>query len=517
MKPILMLSLVLVITLAAGCSTNLRYHKARLPLIPTKAIDRSDICGELEKSEIRCTDPKVSTKIDDFLSLVKNSLPDAYFDSGSAPGSQRSLKARVEVTALPSKRGGTKAPPILFSTLTREGQQAIIQHLAKRSDNLDDDVKALEMLLSTLRNEVSQPASPDPFDPYRKTSLTVSASLNSSSPADRLERVYTFILITEGIRVVDIEDLQTERPKVELGTLKTKEEIAASLGITGIPVSQVGGKAGVELSPTFSQTLERVIRKEFARRNIAINADQDILFIRQEGIEGIDLSGNVSTTLTLQHIERPATITAFSSVQSDSAGKISRETLTKKYYAFQNVGDIKGIVVWVVQVRSVLDGEETIMEEDDLVVPQVSHGYSTITLWRNPAILYFLEVAYQSGDNKCKGALLRYQEESIFPPRLVAFRELDHAHKFLESVVRRYSAMSRHSQGQKESIELAKNFRVGFTVDPDGKDARELNIWWLDKDEKPVDIKKLYVYRTEPKDFPLQIQTARILPADYCK
>jgi hypothetical protein len=95
----------------------------------------------------------------------------------------------------------------------------------------------------------------------------------------------------------------------------------------------------------------------------------------------------------------------------------------------------------------------------------------------------------------------------MFAPRLVGFKRLEDANKFRDLVVKKYLARPGVMGLTIQTVDLGADLEVGCTVDTSGRDKSEgINIWWMDVEKKPVDLKKLRIYRTERGGFSVKGQ-----------
>lgn len=160
--------------------------------------------------------------------------------------------------------------------------------------------------------------------------LIVSSYLYSLNPADRLEKVYTLIVpfdnTTKFVEVGDVQFLN-----VPFGS----EKDVIGLSSTDFTVGTSKDKP-IQLTPSFTRTLERNIAKKYAILNAEIFPLGNVMLISQDGgPANAEIRGNVAVVT-----------------------KIIHKT---------NKNDIYALVASVAVVRKVIVGEDTIKEDDDTI------------------------------------------------------------------------------------------------------------------------------------------------------
>lgn len=503
----------------AGCpAAKAKYHTERNEIVQMRVFGRQDIVNELALM-MRCGEEedvcerKNRDRADKLADFMNNHLPLPFrieAVNSAVPNGGRTASHMpnpvVDVTALAVIEPGRA--PLTFTSLSPQGQQALIEYAAKKSKDTKEDASAFQEMMAV----IAPPSEDKTFDTSRQVRLLISSSLNGVNPADRLEKVYAFIYVPEGAKIVDTDKLETERPKTDYGKLTTQASLEATLGYSSGVTKEANektkeSKAAAEIKPSYQRTLEHSLSREFARRNIGINREQDTLFIIQDGLEGVDLSGNVVTTITLDMQSSPAKLSRLKCGPAPKGNAQAAEpacTLKKESDYFQNIGTVKGLVAWAAEVRHVAAGGDTVNEDDDKVEPVVYKGIAPVTLWRNTGQYYFLTVSYREETGGRRTAFLVY-EGGNKRPQYIAFRTAGEAEEFRRHVLTEYTKRSKGLRPG-EALSLA-GVSVGFTLNEKGRiDESKINaeIKLKNAGNKEVNLTNLGIFVTEPDDFPIR-------------
>lgn len=441
--------LALVCTALFGCAVAPRYYGSHEPVVSTEPFTSDEVGGEKYKVVITGRHP-------------------ALFESkpGGRPAPQ-GVGAAVTVSA-GQAQGGGQGPANLFLAASAEGQKALIEYL--KTKDPQQDLKLLEGLFRTLRTERAESVPGLILDLNPSVQLTISSALYSLTPADRLEKVYTYLILPYGnARILALNHLETERGRVEFGTLVTAAQITGQAGIAGIPIPQAGGTGTASISPSYIRQLTRVIAKEFARRNFEVSPDRDLILITQDGEAGADISGNVLATITLEVATDPSIkldVFDFTMNERGEPIQLHHETLDK----LKN-SEVKGKVAWIAVVRSVSKGGETVLEDDDHVTPIVFKGVQDLILWRNPTRLYYLFLAYPY-QGTVRETRLSFTEVGRAPSQMV-FKSLEEAHRFRTYLMSLYER-KKDSLTPMSGLNVERTpIWVGFPVSPVGETKAE--------------------------------------------
>ena len=544
-----------------------RYHKSRGELIPVMPFTGKEICENISNKEfeegiftdslcqgIACKKIKgeeiknrcekgTLPYIKKLLSEAEKRFPPEYFDPnpnrslphefsnvnlGSSDSRIKSLQPRVEIATLPLKNEITA--PFSFKEISPEGQQALVNHLGKRSSTKADDLEFLEQLLWVLRHEKNKEPSiiNQSVSRIRTVRLLINASKNSSHPSDRVEKINTFITFLKGAeRFYDIKLPETLKPTLNLGKLTEESKSITGLELGGsVPIPNAPVSATAHTTSEFKRALEKSITKEFARTSIHMNSSQNTIYINQEApFEGIDLSGNVITDISFElphQSNNYLEISDYYGISNDDPNPL--ENIKSKPKIILNQGNVDAIVGWTVQARVVTKGEDTISEGDDEVVPVLYKGVERVNLWRNNETIYYLVIPYFE-KTECKVAVLVHMRHPEGVASLMSFRDPKDAYALrtelmkmfkieLNKVLKKHPTYSNQDllEALPPSFKLKKGFFVGFYLkDPQkhrvSKDDLRL-IWEEDTDDTKSNKliilpKKLSVFQTTSKDFPL--------------
>lgn len=391
-----------------------------------------------------------------------------------------------------------------------------------------------------LRNifDVLNPPSPaDPISPYRPVKITVSATLDSPSPADRLDKIDVYILIDDGAKIVDSEGLATDWKNIVVGELTAGYTLGGGLDASGTWIASKDYTATPKptFNATYNRNWQRTISRELLRRNVEICEDGRLVVLSQGGQAEMDISGNVTTTMTLQLNRNPAAMSMLSLIL------VGGETEWRSDdRPFLDNGDVNGHVIWVAKVRQVYEGGRTVLEDDDIIGTRILAGSKPITLWRNWEKIYllgctskdpenFYPLCYQVAkgtpapvpspsapqpealadknllqDVTIEGTKISQVKRPSASVRFVAFSTLSEAMQFRDKVVKKYDNLDviggepvqqrkfpiRIREKGKEQVDIGVALYYG---------SNEVNPWGAVKPEPD----NLQIYIVEPEDYPL--------------
>lgn len=510
-------AIFLVTFLLAGCweATNPAYHEKREAIIATEAFTVEKVCAELFQNNC---EENIEKYIQEAIKQVMEALPSVYFKNSGASGPSKLIdnaKASVYVTVLPpAGGGGSKKAGTKFTLLSDRAQQKLVEKsfdyvLNKKGDG-PFKKRVAEIYDAIGHTEPKKPV--NPFTRNHRIRLNISSAFNAINPADRMERIFTFVfLLNDQGRFVDVELLKPEIDKIVYGNIGVSSKAGVGLNLSDF-VSSIGGKkgkTGVTASSAVSRTLARQLSKRYAQRNISITPDNRMLVVRQVGQEDIDPAGNVTTHATVSAENRPVTIGLYEAVP-DKLSKIGISGIKRR--PFNNSGNIDALVLWVTQSRIVNGtGKNTVLESDDVVTPIVLSGMHKVALWQNTQKMALLAIQIpdanhgqkNNGDKKpesCSLAFLTYKYNGR--SSYLSFKGHEDADKFLAHLQTRIHELSDAKSDSPSSLKMGKDLEMGFTLNVDGS---------VDKTYKMVNInipdhirKDPFVYLMDPPDYPIK-------------
>lgn len=517
---------ILCSSILSGCGTVARYHQDRSIPGPTGYFDYGLVCKMLAREEARSENPARSIEMLDLsgkeskclsaekplqiaevfkqellFEFIREALPPAWFAAGADPAMRFPLlRPHIEVTAR-NPEGAKESSKTFVTAMSDRGQQAVVDYLSKKSD--DSVSKAAEGLLGALSKAGSKKESGNPYETRRQVPLLISTSFNSNNPADRLEKVYIFVRPLKGAKIVDVEKpvLETQREKVNLGKENTSLEMSSNFGLEGLAIGGGDAKGKLGLSPKFTQSLEKTLIKQFALRSVSLNPTRDILFVRQEGQEGIDISGNVLSSVTLEIPSAPSILDFFSVEQKES-----EQVIKRKAEALHNIGDIDALVAWVAVARIVDAGSNTVHEDDDVVRPQVFSGQFPVNLWRNDASFFSLRLEIRSS-GRCQSVPLVFYDDIERRARRIVFGSFTEAQRFKTYLMRSTPKPPASAQAGRYPVPVDKEtLGIGFPMASNGNfDESAVNLAWTGHGgDAKSKFANLYYDVTEPADFPIR-------------
>lgn len=294
------------------------------------------------------------------------------------------ISDNVEVNAFVlDKDKATPASKSIFD-LSPKAQAALIAEVSKKEAATDPFIAGLVKSLLAKTNTASEVIDYSQFD--RK--IVVSVRNTGHQPADRIAKINVGIDLgsTAKVKLASCSRLSTEYQNLDLGKLNYSNTQSGELGakITGGVNSEAGIEAGgvtANVKPNLSGEIngklnasrsfsEEVLLKQ---RMVALNASisENKLSLYEEGVSGIDLTGNIIADVTLG-VEDLAVDKVFSFgdlLKADnSLNDAAALKVNEKLIIYPNLtSDVTATVSFSADYRYVVSGDKTISEADDKV------------------------------------------------------------------------------------------------------------------------------------------------------
>lgn len=305
------------------------------------------------------------------------------------------IKDSIAVGAFFLEKKKTSTKPKSVFDLSPKGQRALINKISEKEKASNDLIKKLQSTLSSKAKKTS-----DIIDnTIIEKQIVISISNKSHSPANRISKINVTLDLGNDVKILSCDKIVTSYDTLNLGKLNYSNtndaslngNISTSLGTEKLSTSDNGsntktksngaGLTGtVSASQTFSE--EVVLRQRRVALNASINDNK--LSLYQDGIVGIDLTGNIIANIVFEIKDvKGVEVYSFSNLVT-KATKAKTNTVVapndikveKKVILLPNLtNDIKATISFDADFRNVSDGHSTISESDD----KIELYYGTIT------------------------------------------------------------------------------------------------------------------------------------------
>jgi len=277
------------------------------------------------------------------------------------------LRANVSVFSLPIPSPGSRS---MFE-LGSSGQTAFINVARDRTVSMRDFAEALGTRIP------ATPAAPGIDATRIRRRLVFSLSPEGLGPADRIDRLLLTLTLTSPTygsapawRFASWDRFVTRYETIDLGdlSLSRKREFSASLG--ELPAGTGGAEIGA--AAKLSRNLEEEL--ELRQRYVAATGtlSERSASIYQEGVVGIDLTGNSSIDVELAAVAvSPAVlmarVTDVAPADSGTPQLTSARVVWPATDSRCSAVDIRARLQATYRIRRVLQGAATVVEGDDTI------------------------------------------------------------------------------------------------------------------------------------------------------
>jgi hypothetical protein len=540
--------LIALFIVISGCISNVedaqKIYAKKERIYPVSKFSATDFCEVLQTDSdlgLNCEHRQAAvakgSDLEKFITYINGKIPEDYFAKGNSTENNeyntaenesnnrskiKHLRPDIEAFTLPVLRQ-VNEPPILYTSLSPEGQRAILEYVSKRATNAQEDLSLLKELLKIIRYEGGLAKfGPLPGDPLQPIRLIMSATLNSIHESDRMQNIFFFIHLQKGAKFIEIRTPESVTNKVILGKLSAESTLGANLGLEGPSIPGVGGKVTGGGTYEFKRAFEKTLAKEFAVRTIKKNTSGDTLMITQSAnTEQIDLSGNVIANVSIK-IKGKDSQTSLTDIQLNEDETLKKMKMRERL--FVNAFEVPAIIAWVAQVRAVERGNDTPMESDDIIRPVIFKGVNSMTMWTNPMDVNVIGIPFRESEqvkeeskkepnDGCKVAILLYERPGQ-NSRWVSFENYLDAVYFKNALIKKLVELKQKIDAPRGKKVHLNDLAVGFSIAEKDNDASfEKSI----VDITEIDTHRMRVHPLEASDFPLSRTNAFDVSEDLCK
>ncbi|MEW7290305.1 hypothetical protein [Aquimarina sp. 2304DJ70-9] len=283
-------------------------------------------------------------------------------------------------------------PPKTIFDLSPKGQNSLITEISKKEKLSDDLIKKLGSGLS-LKSKKSVSVIDRTLI---KKQVVISISNRSHMPANRISKINVTLDLGDDIKLLSCNKIATSYETLDLGKLNYSNTTQAALtgdastGIGSEKTSSDGEKSSsktrsngagltgtVSASSTFSE--EVMLRQ----RRVALNASisNNTLSLYQDGIVGIDLTGNIIADIVFEinDVNVLPVYTFKGLVDKNNKTAEPKDVIVNEILELlPNIDNsITAAISFEAHFREVTSGDETISESDDII--KLYHGAATNT------------------------------------------------------------------------------------------------------------------------------------------
>ncbi|GAA4275780.1 hypothetical protein GCM10022259_05040 [Aquimarina mytili] len=278
-------------------------------------------------------------------------------------------------------------PPKTIFDLSPKGQNSLITEISKKVNNSSDLIKKLGSNLSIKPKKNIRVIDRTIVEKQ----IVLSVSNNSHMPANRISKINITLDLGDDIKLLSCNKIATSYETLDLGKLNYSNTNQASL--TGNASTAIGSEktsagddttnsktssngAGltgtVSASSTFSE--EVMLRQ----RRVALNAtiSDNKLSLYQDGIVGIDLTGNIIADIVFEIKDANVLpVYTFKGLvdKNKKIGEPKDIIVSEILEVLPNVtNDIRATISYEADFREVISGDKTISESDDVI--KLYHG-----------------------------------------------------------------------------------------------------------------------------------------------
>jgi hypothetical protein len=304
------------------------------------------------------------------------------YKSITVTNDNNAIKNKIDVNAyvIEKEKGESPKPKTIFD-LSPKAQAALISELSKKETATDKFISGLTNNLS------SKPSNTTEIIDYSQFEKRIVVSIRNKShmPADRISKINITLDIGNEVKILSCNKLTTEYQTLDLGKLNYSNtqnaevtgnasiEAGNEATITGDKTSEKAtGKMGVgvagKLSANRSFSEEVLLKQRMVALNAAIS--QNKLSLYQEGISGIDLTGNIlaDVTLGIENLKVEKIYSFSELIKNDVVTDAGNIKASEKIIICPNLTqDIKAKISFEADYREVLKKHKTISESDDKV------------------------------------------------------------------------------------------------------------------------------------------------------
>jgi hypothetical protein len=300
------------------------------------------------------------------------------------------IKKYIKVNAyLIEKEKVEKATPKTIFDLSPQGQAALIREISNKETGTDKLLAGLKCNLS------SKAISSDDIidDSQFERRIVLSIRNTSHIPADRIQRISITLSVDPVVKMISCDKLTTAYQTLDLGktdysstqNAEVTGNAAIGAGTTGTVTNNkdtftttANTNAGIsgKLSSSNSYSEEVLLKQRIVALNSSLTANT--LSFYQEGISGMDLTGNILIDITFRITDvEPAIVYSFLNLaKNETFNDSSSIEVNETKLIYPNLtNDVNAEIKFEADYRKVTKHDETISESDDSVI--LYYGKST--------------------------------------------------------------------------------------------------------------------------------------------
>jgi hypothetical protein len=250
------------------------------------------------------------------------------------------------------------------------------------------------------------------------------------------------------VKIETIDNLKTEAPTIQLGTLKSGTEFGLESGRTVGADFQITG-----VTAKVSAEREDKITKELDKRSAWIDKDRSMLRITQRGMQEATISGSISNLLTLKIPK-----TKLYLLDLDVKWKADKIEIEKvKSVKLKNVeqhlyGCVDAFGVVLGTVRVAIPSSYPFKREPDGIAYTVVEGPIHLKLWRHGRTLFSLDLQDLLPELKGKPVGIRpFGVYSTWPPvvQVAMFQDHEGVKSFIKAIKEKKLILEKHPNPKK--------------------------------------------------------------------
>jgi hypothetical protein len=365
------------------------------------------------------------------------------------------------------KKDSVSAKPKTIFDLSPKAQAVLIENICKKEAQPDNLIDKLTKVLSSKSDHSADIIDYSQFEKR----IVVSIRNNSHMPADRISKITVTLDLGQDVKMLSCNRLATEYQTIDFGKLDYSNSLSTE-GSGNITLgSGSSGKTGAGLSEKVSTNRafsEEVLLKQ---RTVVLNVSikENKLSLHQEGLSGIDLTGNIIADMTIGiknlKVER---VYSFSNLKNDTINsKPQNVTVNESFVIYPNLNDdIKANISFEADYRHVIKGDKTISESDDkveLLYGQVTNPNSEVIIPKNKIQPKFWKLVLNDDTTMTP---IQIQSPSISCPVDLLFNSFDMARKFMVWLKLKYDDSKKEMQiGKDYTLQMPSSFKTIKNID----------------------------------------------------
>ena len=272
--------------------------------------------------------------------------------------------------------------PKTFFDLSAEAQVALINNFSAQGGSFERLLLWRESTVFPLSLEATEMVE---YSSFQKR-LVVAIRNKGHRPADRISKITITLDFDTCVTILGCNRLTTDYMHVDLGKMHySSEQLSDVAGSSSFQSSVRSNNLGPETSQSLSTgvsgrlSYNRALSEEILlqERLVALNAaiSENKLSLYQEGMRGIDLTGNIlaDVTIGVKDLKVEKVYSFFSLTTNNEWNDAGNVQVHEKFHIFPNLSkDVRVRVSFEADYRHVGKNDNTLIESDDKV--HLYHG-----------------------------------------------------------------------------------------------------------------------------------------------